>query len=125
MKEKPAQDVSFKPPQNYEKKEHDDLDALFWKEESQSSISYFSSCSEEEKDLKSFQESSFPEKSNVLSRKEKSDSIYTVLRGEGTYIVVSSFRIKDCLFNLNLVVPGEESLKKEEPVFKKFIQSFK
>ena len=125
VKEKPAEDVSFKPPQNYELKEHEELDALFWNEDQKSSISYFSNCSKVEKSLEEFQKSSFPENAKIRNQKKEKNQIYTILENKDqTYIAISSFKKKDCLFNLNLVTPDRETLIKEEATFKAFIKSF-
>ena len=130
FQDKKAEPVYFeKLPNSYKKQEHPILDFLWWNEKLNTSISYFSSCSKIKKSLDDFQKASYPLQSKRIKSSKTADSLYSILEvsqsgSSKTYMGVYSTQKKNCYFNINLVAGSLVDFKKEEPLFKKFINSF-
>ena len=132
FRDKKAENIEFlPPPAPYEKQTHSVLDALWWNSHSQSSISYFSSCSKVKKTLEIFQKDSFPQDSQykILKQSQSKESLYSVLEvsesQQKTYIGIYTIKKRECYFNINLVAASLSSFEKEESVFKTFIKGLK
>ncbi|MBC6415140.1 MAG: hypothetical protein GDA46_01955 [Bdellovibrionales bacterium] len=123
--------VKVKAPPSYKKGLHKTLDAIWINTQKNSSISYFSSCSDISKDLENFQISSYPQKLNfkVIQKDKTPEFLYSVLEltpldNPKVYISVYTLRKANCLFNFNLKAPSKQVFDEEEPLFKKMIQDF-
>ena len=130
FQDKKAERVYFESlPSLYKKQEHPHLDALWWNDSLDTSISYFSSCSKVPKDLESFQTSTYPPKRKRVQFSKTDSHVYSVLevsssQKDKVYMAIYTTQKKKCYFNINLVAHSLSSFKQEEPVFKKFIKSF-
>ena len=130
FQDKKVEGVYFdKLPEAYKRQNHSTLDVLWWNNNLKTSISYFSSCSKVKKSLESFQTASYPLHSKRIKFSKTADSLYTVLeasqkKNNKTYMAVYTTQKKNCYFNINLVAGSLSSFKKEEPLFKQFINSF-
>ncbi|MCZ0933294.1 MAG: hypothetical protein OXJ52_09110 [Oligoflexia bacterium] len=130
FQDKKAEQVCFeKLPPAYKKQAHSTLDALWWNDSLETSISYFSSCSKAPKSLESFQASAYPLRYKRVQFSQADDSLYSVLevsqpQNNKTYMAIYTTQKKHCYFNINLVAGSLSSFEKEEPLFKKFIKSF-
>ena len=130
FQDKKAERVYFKSlPSLYKKQEHSYLDALWWNDRTGTSISYFSSCSKVPKDLESFQTSTYPLKRKRVQFSKTDNGIYSVLEvlsspKDKVYMAIYTTQKEKCYFNINLVANSLSSFEQEEPVFKKFIESF-
>ena len=129
-KDKQAEQVHFEQlPTAYHQQAHPTLDALWWNDGLKTSISYFSSCSKLPKNLESFQTSTYPPTYMRIQFSKMADSLYSVLevsqsQNNKTYMAIYTTQKKNCYFNINLVAGSLSAFKKEEPLFKKFIESF-
>ena len=129
-KDKKAMQVYFeKLPSAYHRQDHPALDALWWNDNLKTSISYFSSCSKLLKNLESFQVSTYPPTYKRTQFSKEADSLYSVLelsqsQKSKTYMAIYTTQKKNCYFNINLVAGSLSAFQKEEPLFKKFINSF-
>lgn len=129
--DKQAKNMALSPPPlPYERQDHPVLDAMWWNPRSESSISYFSSCSKIQKTLEEFQKSAFPQNSRykILKTVLSKDGLYSILEirqsAQKTYTGVHTVKKGSCWFNINLVAPSRSSFEGEERVFKKFIRDF-
>lgn len=132
-----AVQLNFKePPFPYTKQKHNILDDFWLNKKKGSSISYFSSCSQVPRSLKTFQTSSYPGNLNykILKRIKTAVSFYSLLLIENqslkesnsqTHIAVYTLKNKNCFFNINLVAPSQKVFEEESKLFQNFIQNFK
>ncbi len=127
-----AEEIHFIPPSApYKKQSHPVLDGFYWNALTKSSISYFSNCSKVQKTLEEFQKDSFPQTTpyKLLKQLKDKNGLYSILQisnsSQAVYSGVWTIRQKKCLFNINLVAGSLISFEKEEPVFKKFVKSFR
>ena len=127
FQDKKAEGLIFSPPPSpYEKQNHPVLDALWWNPQTESSISYFSSCSKIQKTLEEFQKDSFPQDTQykLLQKLQLQGELYSILEisnsRQKTYIGIYTIKKGQCYFNINLVASSYSSFKKEEPLFKTF-----
>ena len=131
LMDKRAEGVKFSPPPHpYTKQSHPVLDALWRNEQKASSISYFSNCSKIQKTLKDFQRDSFPPKYKIIKETQLKEALYSILEispphQTKSHIGIYTMKKKSCWFNFHLMAGSYESFKKEEPVFKTFLQGMK
>ena len=130
FKDKKAEGVFYVEPQSpYQKQTQAALDTFWWNPKTKSSISYFSSCSQIQRTLKKFQEEALPLNAIILTSSKTKDGLYTTLEiphfDQKTYSGVHTLKKGNCYFNINLVSSSLAFFKKEEPIFKSFIKSFK
>ena len=131
FRDRRAKNVRFSPPPSpYERRDHPDLDALWWDPATRSSLSYFSNCSQTPQTWETFQKASFPAPATVrlIESRHSSKGLYSLveisLSGQKTKSAVFTTGKADCLFNLNLVAPPAH-FEKQRLVFESFIQNFK
>ena len=131
FRDRRAENVRFSPPAPpYERRDHPDLDALWWNPTARSSLSYFSNCSQTPQTWEAFQKASFPVGAAVrrIESRRRSKGLYSLveisLSGQKTKSAVFTTSKADCLFNLNLVAPPDH-FEKQRLVFESFIQGFK
>ncbi len=132
FQDKKAEGVKWaSPPSPYKLQPHSTLDALWRNSKTGSSISYFSNCSKTPKALEAFQKDSFPQdlKYKLLKQTKTQGGLYSILEiseyPQKVYSGVFTVKKGDCHFNINLVAGSHPSFKREEPVFKAFIRSFR
>lgn len=132
--EKPAQKVRFTaPPSPYKLEKAENLDKFWRHKEDHSSISYFSSCSKEKRQLslQDIQEdvlSEVPEW-EILDTKLSPQTLqsHVQIKGENYKSIGSIyiFQKGNCFFVLNFVAGSLAVFKKNKPLFENFIKSFK
>ena len=133
-RDKKSEQMTYSPPPSpFQQQENEHLDALWWNKTTQNSISYFSSCPKggPPNSLKEIERGMLSEVTDyrVIKTVEKKNTRHTQIRvstdkGE---IRNSIYTIKaaKCFYILNFVAGSQESFKKDEPLFQKFISSFK
>ena len=133
-KDSKARKVTYNPPPfPYKLEKSQKLDKLWRNVKDQSSISYFSSCSEINQDLslEEIQQNILSEVPrwkllNIKSSSQFLQSHFQII-GENHETINSIYIFKSysCFFVLNFVTSSPDVFKKNEPVFKNFIKGFK
>lgn len=125
--------VSFSPPLSpFQPQESKHLDALWWNEETQNSISYFSSCPKGglPASLQEIETGVLSEVAdyNIIKTVEKKNTRHTKIRAFTNKGEVwnSIYIIKEinCFYILNFVASSQENFKKDERLFNRFRASF-
>ena len=121
------------PPLPFKKQDNKLLDAFWWNDKTKNSISYFSSCPKSglHTSLKEIERGVLSEVGHykIIKTVEKKNTRHTqvqVSTSEGN-IQNSIYMIKAtrCFYILNFVASSLKNFKKDKPVFKRFISSFK
>ena len=120
------------PPPPFQLQKSEELDALWVNPNTQSSISYFSSCPkiglpslrEIERDVLSEVENH-----QILQTQQTKNTRRTKVQisdsGGKTLNSIYTFKTNECFYILNFVSRSRENFKKDEPVFQKFTARFK
>ena len=133
-RDRKSEQVTYSPPPPpFQQLKNENLDAFWWNKTTQNSISYFSSCPKDGplNNLQEIEKGVLSEVTDykVIKTMEKKNTRHTQIRvptdqGE---IRNSIYIIKEakCFYILNFVAGSLKSFKKDEPIFQKFISSFK
>ena len=134
LQDRRAENLSFRPPPPpYKEEPSEILDRLYRSETDQSSISYFSSCAEDNRSL-SLKEirrnvlSGLPKRTVFLSETASKEGLQTRFQtesgGRQSLNSLLVFKRGPCFFTLNFVAGNERVFKKNKPLFDNFIKNF-
>ncbi len=131
-KDKKATQVKFwSPPLPYKQQTHPQLDALWWNQKTNNSLSYFSNCSKNLQSLKDIELGTLSEIENykIIKTQKTKDHIYSVIKiyhsnGEQTRSGMYTLKKGNCFYILNFIASSAKSFNKELPIFQKFIKGF-
>ena len=133
-RDKNSRQVVYSPPPHpYRREKNDHSDAFWWNKETKNSISYFSSCPKggAHISLKEIETGALSELANhkIIKSEQKDNTRQTQIQMtvEGKVILTDLHIIKtqQCFYILNFVSDSQESFRKDEPVFRRFISGFK
>ena len=130
---KSDQVVYSPPPPPFRQRKNEHSDAFWWNKETKNSISYFSSCPKTAAliSLKEIEAGALSELANhkIIKTEQKGNTRQTQIQMtvDGKVILTDLHIIKTqrCFYILNFVSDSQESFRKDEPVFRRFISGFK